>query len=111
MKLIFDNNISYKIIKKLDLPNTETIHVSNTSLSKPAADVDIWKYAKQNDYTIITFDIDFEELSILQSFPPKVILLKLGNSSTEFIANYLKNNFSVVEEFIANESLGLLKFY
>ena len=111
MKLIFDNNISYRIIRKLDLPNVETIHVASTSLLKPAEDIDIWKFAKQNSFTIVTFDEDFEELSILQSFPPKVILLKLGNSSTQYIANYLKNNFSVIEQFITSESLGLLKLY
>lgn len=111
MKLLFDNNISYRIIKKLDLQNIEAIHTSSTSLSKPAEDIDIWKYAKTNNFTIITFDEDFEELSILQSFPPKIILLKIGNSSTQYIADYLKNNFLVILNFIASENLGLLKLY
>lgn len=111
MKLLFDNNISYRIIKKIQHLEIESIHVSSTSLKKPAEDIDIWNYAKTNSYTIITFDEDFEELELMNSFPPKVILLKLGNSTTNFIAEYLSKNTSVIIDFIQSDKLGLLKLY
>ena len=111
MKLLFDNNISYRIIKKLQHLDIEIIHVSFTVLKKPAEDIDIWNYSKINDFTIITFDEDFEELELMHSFPPKVILLKLGNASTNFIAEYLSENISVTEDFYNSTSLGLLKLY
>lgn len=111
MKLLFDNNISYRIIKKLQHLDIELIHVSSTILNKPAEDIDIWNFSKANDFTIVSFDEDFEELELMHSFPPKIILLKLGNVSTNYIAKYLSKNISVVVDFYNSEKLGLLKLY
>jgi len=41
----------------------------------------LWEYAKDNGFTIITFDEDFEVLSQARGYPPKVILLRPGTLS------------------------------
>jgi predicted nuclease of predicted toxin-antitoxin system len=51
--------------------------------------IGIWKWAKSNGFSIVTFDSDFVDLSLVFGFPPKVIWLRLGNSSTERIAKTL----------------------
>jgi predicted nuclease of predicted toxin-antitoxin system len=36
-----------------------------------ASDLEIWSYAKNNNYTIVTFDADFIDLANLKGSPPE----------------------------------------
>jgi predicted nuclease of predicted toxin-antitoxin system len=47
MKLLFDQNISFRIEKKLNINFQFSKHVSNIGL-KDADDIEIWKFAKKN---------------------------------------------------------------
>ncbi len=42
-------------------------------------DSEIWEYAKDNDFTIVTKDADFSDLVMASLPPPKVIHIKFGN--------------------------------
>ncbi len=42
----------------------------------------IWDYAVQNDYMIVTRDSDYNDLSLVRGFPPKVIWIRRRNCST-----------------------------
>jgi predicted nuclease of predicted toxin-antitoxin system len=111
MKLLFDNNISFKLVKRLSdiLPNS--LHVTQTSLLKPASDLDIWNWARLNDYTIVTFDEYFEQIEILNGFPPKVILLRFGNAPTAKLEQIIRANWSVIEAFLLDTTSGLMEIY
>ena len=65
-------------------------------------DVEIWKFAKQNGFTIVTFDADFFDISVLNGFPPKVIWLRTGNLTTSEIAERIIVNSSNITSFITN---------
>lgn len=62
----------------------EFIRVSDIGLTN-ASDIEIWKYCKNNDLSILTFDTDFYNLSLLNQSFPKIILLQIGNNSTKKI--------------------------
>ena len=55
MKLLFDQNISYRIIKTIEdiFPNSKQVRDLNLENS---TDRQIWDYAKLNDYCVVTFD-------------------------------------------------------
>jgi len=57
---------------------------------------------KKNDFVIITFDSDFYDLSMIKGIPPKIIWLRIGNTSTENILSILIKNFDLIKEFIEN---------
>ena len=42
-------------------------------------DSEIWKYARENNLTIVTKDADFSDRILLNNPPPRVIHIKLGN--------------------------------
>jgi predicted nuclease of predicted toxin-antitoxin system len=42
----------------------------------------IWDYAKANDFTLVSQDVDFADMAILYGPPPKVIWLRCGNQPT-----------------------------
>jgi predicted nuclease of predicted toxin-antitoxin system len=108
MKILLDANISWKLIKKIETVFGECAHVDLIGLDVPAKDVDIWNYALDNGYIIITKDNDFVDLLELNSFPPKVVLLKTGNNSNEAIMGLLENVKPMIEDLEKN-NYGLLE--
>jgi len=111
MKLLLDNNISFRLVKRLLDIAPDCLHVKRTGLVHPANDIDIWKWAKQNDYAIVTFDEDFEQLETLYGFPPKVILFRFGNTPTTMLEQIIRANWSEIETFLLDNNSGLLEVY
>lgn len=99
MKLMFDQNISFRISKKLKDHFPNCIHISDCGLSN-CEDLEIWEYAKENNYTIVTFDSDFYDISLINSHSPKIIWIRTGNLTTNEIANLLIDNKNKISSFV-----------
>jgi len=99
MKLLFDQNISYRLVKKIKEFFPEAKQVRELNLENKT-DRQIWNFAKKNGYTIVTFDIDFYDLSNLLGLPPKVILLKTGNRKTAELTEILSSKVDIISEFL-----------
>jgi predicted nuclease of predicted toxin-antitoxin system len=99
LKLLFDQNISPKIIKQLDGIFLEAKQVRHVGL-EDASDAAIFDFAKANDFAIVTFDSDFVDLNVIRGIPPKIIWLKTGNMSTKAIALLLSRNIELIKEFL-----------
>lgn len=110
MKLLFDQNLSPKLVKSLEdiFPNSN--HVFPLGLDK-SEDTEVWKYAKDNDFTLVTKDADFGDLSILRGFPPKVIWIRRGNCKTSDIKDILRNNFDVIQQLENDDKIGLITLF
>ena len=109
MRLISDENISWRL-KKL-LPDSEILPSNEIKSEVRLTDLMIWKFAKANQYTILTFDEDFSELQNLFSYPPKIIWLRTGNVNTAEIASLLINLKNNILEFLNNDELGIYELY
>lgn len=105
MKLLFDQNISSKILKVLPTQFQNSSHVKSEGLIN-ALDRHIWEFAKLNDYTIVTQDSDFNDLNILFGFPPKIIWVRTGNLKTFALVNILVNYHDDLEKFIKDSNYG-----
>ena len=75
------------------------------------SDSELWHYAAQNGYFIVTKDADFSDLSIVRGFPPKVIWLRLGNCTTAQIEQVLRRQRAVVMAFAEDTEAGVLELY
>jgi predicted nuclease of predicted toxin-antitoxin system len=109
MRLIADENISWQL-KKL-IPEWDILPSNKISPSQRLTDLMIWKFAKTNNYTILTFDEDFSELQNLFSYPPKIIWLRTGNVSTGEIASLLMKLENEINVFLADEESGIYEIY
>lgn len=98
MKLLFDQNLSFRLARKLEEYFPESEHVRLSGMDKDD-DRLIWQYARDNDFIIVTQDADFEMLSQLYGFPPKVIWLRCGNTATLNIYNLLLRNHEIIYAF------------
>lgn len=108
MKLLFDANISYRIIKKLESHFPLAQHVNELS-KNDLKDYEIWKYAKTNECIIVSFDQDFYDLQLLLDFPPKIIWLRTGNLPTKFIANLIIERKELIFDFGEDPESGILE--
>ena len=99
MKLLFDQNISFRILKQISDVYPEAKQVKDVGLEN-SSDSEIWEFAQKNHYSIVTFDADFYDLSVIKGIPPKIIWLRIGNTSTISIAKVLIDNQELIREFI-----------
>ncbi|VAW42274.1 hypothetical protein MNBD_GAMMA01-1882 [hydrothermal vent metagenome] len=108
MRLLFDNNLSHRLVARLlnNFPNSSHVMFKNMDDSD---DLSIWEFAKNNKFTIVTKDNDFHELSVIKGFPPKVIWLNTGNCKISIIEDILKGNREVLLEFNKNNKLGFIE--
>ena len=108
MKLLLDQNISYRLVNKINSLFPETEQVKRLGLeNKP--DREIWEYAQKENYTIVTFDSDFYDMSLLLGHPPKVIWLKLGNTTTKNLETIFFEKSDQIKAFIEDGELSCLE--
>lgn len=86
------------------------MHVSEVGLDR-ALDREVWDYARQYDYLLVTKDVDFSEFSLLQGFPPKVIWIRRGNCSTPDIETILRDNFEAIKTVNDEANTGILELF
>lgn len=102
MRLLFDQNISFRITKKLIDLFPECKHVSDCGLMD-CDDPDIWEYAQKNDFSIVTFDSDFYDISVISGHPPKIIWIRIGNLTTKEIVRLMMQNKESIERFLVSD--------
>ena len=102
MKLLFDENLSPRLVDGLRDVYPESQHVSGVELGR-AQDAAVWQYAKRYGFAIVSKDSDFAERSVLESGPPKVIWIRLGNCSTREIEAQLRARHETVRAFIEKD--------
>jgi predicted nuclease of predicted toxin-antitoxin system len=108
MKILLDANISWKLVNSLKPIFGDCAHVDFIGLSVPAVDIDIWNYAQDNGYIIITKDNDFVDLLELNGYPPKIVLLRTGNNSSYALLELLVNVKPMIEDLEIN-NYGLME--
>jgi len=107
-KLLLDNNISHRLLNKIQdlFPNSSHVMIQNLDES---SDLKIWQYAKLNHYTIVTKDSDFNDLAIYKGIPPKIIWLKVGNCKVVELENIFKINEDIIKNFLLNHHSAILE--
>ena len=108
--LLFDQNISPRLVTLLADLYPESVHVSTIGLGN-ALDIEIWEYARDNNYMIVTKDADFSELGVVRGFPPKVIWIRRGNCSTREIESILRENYTAISALGDDTESGILALF
>ena len=89
IRLLLDANLSWRSVSILKQYYDDCFHVDDIGLSIPAKDTEIWEYARKQEMIIVTNDEDFLHLAGTKGFPPKIILLRVGNQSRKYIEQLL----------------------
>ncbi len=108
MKLLLDQNLSRRLLADLESGFPGSMQLALCGLDT-ATDATVWKFAHQHGFAIVTKDADFLELALLQGFPPKVILLNLGNVSNQRIREVMLAQTGKIQDFLQSASQGVLE--
>ena len=106
--MLFDQNISFRILKHLPEKYTGATSVKTAGLIN-APDFEIWQYARDHDFVIVTQDSDFNDLAMIDGHPPKIIWIRLGNLKTQEILEVLENHSNEIELFILDQDHSCFK--
>lgn len=110
MKLLFDQNLSFKLCQMIADLFPDSSHVRLLGLSE-GADRALWDFAKANGFCIVTQDVDFADLAGLLGAPPKVIWLRAGNQTTSAIAELLRRQAETIRSFQDAAAAACLEIY
>lgn len=98
MKLLFDENLSHRLVPQILDLFPGSVHVSSLGLIQ-VPDTEIWAFAERNDFCIVSADADFYELATRSGPPPKVIWLRGCDYPS-----------SVAEELLRSQAIRIMEF-
>lgn len=107
MKLLLDQNLSRRLLTSLTPYFPDSMQVALLGLAQ-ASDIEIWQFAREQDFTIVTKDADFVELALLRGWPPKIIRINLGNVNNDDLLACLLKHREAIQEFLAASDAGVL---
>jgi predicted nuclease of predicted toxin-antitoxin system len=110
VKLLFDHNLSPALVNHLQDLYPKSNHIYCLDLDR-VPDIEVWEYARQNDFLIVTKDSDFSDISLLRGFPPKIIWIRRGNCKTAEIEEILRRHIDDIEELNNHETVGVLTLF
>ena len=90
MKLLFDENLSPRLVDGLADIFPQSAHVDRVGMGSTDDDM-VWDYARQHGFILVSKDSDFHEKCLLRGYPPKFVWIKRGNCSTSQIETLLRD--------------------
>ena len=108
MKLLLDENLSRRIVPFLQTAFPGSTQVALLEL-EGSSDSEIWQYAKDNNFVIVSRDSDFQERSLVAGHPPQVIWLKIRNHSKTVMLNILLDHHQEIEQALAVQNLACVE--
>lgn len=107
MKLLLDANLSHRILTALADEFPGSAHVRDVGLQR-APDDEIWRYARDNGFAIVTLDSDFYDLGVLRGAPPRVVWLRSADTATETLTRLLRRHVRRLREFAMDPDTACL---
>lgn len=107
MKLLLDQNVSPQLAARLADLFPESAHVYVLGLDR-ASDVDVWLYAREHGYVVLSKDVDYSDLSLLLGHPPKLLWLRIGNCTTKQIETLLRERYDAIKHMYDDPVIGVL---
>ena len=108
--LLFDQNLSPRLVSRLLDAFPGSVHVSEAGLAH-ALDRIVWEYARANNLILVSKDADFGELGLILDFPPKVVWIRRGNCTTGDIEGLLRDNYDSIEALAQDDESSVLAIF
>jgi predicted nuclease of predicted toxin-antitoxin system len=97
---LFDENLPYVPYLQTRWPVTHAL-----DLGLRLSDSQLWAHAREHNWAIVTKDADFSQRIVLNTPPPRVIHLRVGNLRRRDFVRWLEDVWPSVESMIATHKL------
>jgi predicted nuclease of predicted toxin-antitoxin system len=109
VKILLDHNLPPRLTLVLAKNFDAAFHVMDLGLER-AHDRELWQYARDHGFTLMTKDKDFYHLSLLYGPPPKIIWLRTGNMTAQALIDFVQSALPALNAFAFEEN-ALLHLY
>jgi predicted nuclease of predicted toxin-antitoxin system len=108
MKLLLDENLSRRLVPFLvhDYPGSSQVALLGL---EQASDMELWRYAKKENFAIVTRDADFQEITLVHGHPPSVIWLKADNPNKAITLKLLLDYREHLVQALEKDGLGIVE--
>lgn len=107
MRLLLDENLSFRLAALLADAFPGTVHVRDVGLSG-ADDDAVWEHARAHGLAVASKDSDFHDRARLHGPPPKLVWIQRGNCSTRDIERVLRRHRADLERFGSDPAAAVL---
>ena len=98
LRLLFDKPLSEELCEAVADIFPGSLHIRLLGQGG-AADAIVWDLARQHECLVVSKDEDFHRLALLRGAPPKFVWIRLGNCTTEDIAQLLRRRHDDIIQF------------
>ena len=110
MPLLFDQNLSIRLVAAFAAEFPGSLQVRQIGMDS-ADDGAIWLFAKERGHAIVTKDEDFANRVALHGAPPKVVWLRIGNTSYPETLAVLRKHVDAIGRFLKDSSAACLELH
>lgn len=107
MSLLFDENLSRNVARRLAGLFPGVVHVADLGMLS-ASDAALWAAERSRGLAIVSKDSHFQGMSFVRGHPPKVIWLRVGTWSSSRIERLIRDNATVILEFLEDAKASVL---
>lgn len=108
VKLLLDQNLSRRLVPALQERFPGSSQVMLLGLER-ASDSELWEYAREHGFVFVTKDDDFRDLQTLRGFPPKLIMLRLGNCTNQQVLDAVLGSADRVLALLQQDTVGAVE--
>lgn len=106
--LLLDENLSPTLVRRLEHDFPGIAHVTQFN-RQGMPDIEIWRFAAEHEYCIVSSDSDFNQLAFVNGAPPQVVWLRLGTATTDQILDCLRRHKADIDAFLAQDEEAVLE--
>jgi predicted nuclease of predicted toxin-antitoxin system len=107
VSLLFDENLSRKLVSRLNDLFPGSTHVALVGLQE-RPDIDVWEYAAGMRLAIVTADADFYQIASTRGFPPKIIWIPGCDFPTAATEKLIRDQAIRIAHFLQDEEQAVL---
>lgn len=100
MKFLIDAQLPVKLCEILEKFGLDSIHVDSLPKGDETSDVEIAKYADDNNLIVITKDFDFYHSHMVLQRPKKLFLISTGNIKNRQLFDLIRSNILVIKSLL-----------
>lgn len=107
MKFLLDENLSFRLVRRIEDLFPGSTHVRSVDLLQ-APDREIWTYAREHEFALLTADADFYEMATALGSPPKVVWLRGCDYANAIAEEIIRRESIRISEFLNNSHAAVL---
>jgi predicted nuclease of predicted toxin-antitoxin system len=107
-RLFFDEPLSEELCETLADIFPGSLHIRLLGQGG-APDAVVWDLARQHGCLVVSKDEDFHRLAVLRGAPPKFVWIRLGNCTTDDIAQLLRRHHTDIIRFNTQDEATVLE--